>query len=78
MSLMGEVIHQVNHPPTHCKTTWVTSTTFWSSQLHTCCVRDMLQTSKDASNLIQIVVEKLLYFIRLGSSCRRPINQHFW
>ena len=50
---------------THCKNTWVISTIFWSSQLHACCVRDMLQTSKDASNLIQSVVEKLLYFVRL-------------
>ena len=61
----------------HCKNIWVTSSIFWSSQLHDCCVRDTLQTSKDASNLIQSVVEKLLYFVRLGSSCRRPINQHF-
>ena len=37
--------------------------------------RYMLETSKDDSNLIQSVVEKLLYF---GFSCRRPINQHFW
>ena len=37
-----------------------------------------LQTSKDASNLIQSVVEKLLYFTRLGFPYRRPINQHFW
>ena len=37
-----------------------------------------LQTSKDASNLSQSVVEKLLCFVRLGFSCRRPINQHFW
>ena len=52
----------------HCKNILVTSTIFWSSQLHDCCVRDTLQTSKDASNLIQSVVEKLLYFVRLGSS----------
>ena len=39
--------------------------------------RYTLQTSKDASNLIQSVVENLLHFVRLGSSCRRPINQHF-
>ena len=32
----------------------------------------------DASNLIQSVVEQLLYFVRLGFPCRRPINQHFW
>ena len=30
----------------HCKNVWVTSTIFWSSQLHACCVRDTLQTSK--------------------------------
>ena len=24
------------------------------------------------------IVEKLLHFVRLGSSCRRPIHQHFW
>ena len=51
----------------HCENIWVTSTFFWSSQLHACCVRDMLQASRDASNLIQSVVEKLLLFVRLGS-----------
>ena len=57
----------------HCKNIGVTSTEFWSSQLHACCVRDMLQTSKDASNLIQSlsVVEKLLLFVKSGS-CRKP------
>ena len=41
--------------------------------------RYMLQTSKDAFNLIQSVVEKLLYFVILGSSCRRyrPRTQAF-
>ena len=44
---------------------------FWSSQLHACCVRDTLQTSRDTSNSNQSlsVVEKLLPF---GSSCRKP------
>ena len=37
----------------HCKNIWVTSTILWSSQLHACCVRDMLQTSRDASNLVE-------------------------
>ena len=50
----------------HCKNIWVTSTIFWSSQLHACCVRDTLQTSRDASNLNQSVVEKLLHFVKLG------------
>ena len=41
--------------------------------------RYTLQTSKDGSNLIQSVVEKLLYFVILGSSCRRyrPRTQAF-
>ena len=41
---------------------WVTSTIFWLSQLHACCVCDTLQTSREATNLIlnQSVVEKLL------------------
>ena len=29
-------------------------------------------------NLNQSVVEKFLLFVELGSSCRMPINQHFW
>ena len=37
----------------HCKNILVTSTIFWSSQLHACCVRDMLQTSRGGSNLIE-------------------------
>ena len=37
----------------HCKSIWVTSTIFWSSQLHACCVCDhTLQTSREATNLI--------------------------
>ena len=57
----------------HCKNICVTSTIFRSSQLHACCVCDMLQTSKDTSNLIQSlsVVEKLLLFVKLGS-CWKP------
>ena len=57
----------------HCKNIWVTSTIFWSFQLHACCLRDMLQTSRDASNLIESlrVVETLLLFVKLGSSCRK-------
>ena len=35
------------------KNIWVTSTILWSSQLHACCVCDMLQTSRDAFNLIE-------------------------
>ena len=38
----------------------------------------MLQTSKDASNLSQSVVGKMLPFVRLVFLCRRPINQHFF
>ena len=51
----------------HCKNIWVTSTILWSSQLHACCVRDTLQTSRDASNLIESlsVVEMLLLFVNL-------------
>ena len=46
------------------------STILWSSR---CCVRDTLQTSRDASNLIESlsVVETLLLFVNLGSSCRK-------
>ena len=58
-----------------CKNIWVTSTIFWSCQLHACCVCDMLQTSRDASNLMQSlnVVEKLLLFVNLGSAYRKPL-----
>ena len=30
----------------HCRNIWVTSTKFWSSQLHACCVCDTLQNFK--------------------------------
>ena len=58
----------------HCINIWVTSTIFWSSQLHACCVHDTLQSSTDASNLIESlsVVETLLIFIKWRSSCRKP------
>ena len=48
---------------------------FWSSQLHVCCVRDTLQTSRDASSLVESlsVVETLLLFVKLESSCRKSI-----
>ena len=61
------------HTYLHCKNIWVTSTIFWSSQLHACCVHDTLQTSEDASNLNQSlrVIEKLLPQLR--SSYRKPI-----
>ena len=51
----------------HCKNTWITSTILWSSQLHTCCVHDMLQSPRNASNLKQglNIVEKLLPFVGL-------------
>ena len=57
-----------------CKNIWFTSTIFWSSQLHACCVCDTLQTSRNCSNLMQSldVVEKLLLFVNLGSACRKP------
>ena len=44
----------------HCKNIWVTSTIFWLSQLHACCVGDTLQTSREALILNQSVVGKLL------------------
>ena len=47
----------------HCKNIWVTSTLFWSSQLHACCVDDTLHNFKrDGSYLNQSlsVLEKLL------------------
>ena len=47
----------------YCKSAWVTSTIFWSSQLHACCVFDMLHVTNFTWNLIQSVVEKLLYFV---------------
>ena len=59
----------------HCTNIWVTSTILWSSQLQACCVHDTLQTSKDASNLTEsLIVEMLLIFVKLGSSCRKPSN----
>ena len=60
----------------HCKNIWVTSTIFWSPQLHTCCVTENIicTSGKDAYNLTPSVVDKLLPFVILGSSCRRPIN----
>jgi len=33
---------------------------------------------KNVYNLNQSVVEKFFLFVELGSSCRMPINQHFW
>ena len=50
----------------HCKNIWVTSTIFWSSQLHACCVLDMLQTSRNASNLIEnlSVVDMLSFLLK--------------
>ena len=36
-----------SHTTVHCKNIWVTSTIFWSSQLHACCVHDTLQTSRE-------------------------------
>ena len=44
-------IHTRTH---HCKNTWITSTIFWSSQLHACCVHDTLQTSLKASLAIWV------------------------
>ena len=62
-----------------CTNIWVTSTISWSSQLHACCVSGTLLTSSnDAYNLTQSILEKLLPFVILESSCRRHINQHFW
>ena len=31
----------------HCKNVWVTLTVFLASQLHACCVRDILQNFKE-------------------------------
>ena len=55
-------VHAQTTTCTHCKSIWITSAIFWSSQLHACCVCDTLQTSREATNLIlnQSVVEKLL------------------
>ena len=69
------IILQVNlYAP--CKNIWVTSAIFWSSQLHAYCVCDKLQTSRNASielNQSLSAVEKVLPFVELGSSCKRPI-----
>ena len=53
---------------------------------HLCCMPVVyvthytIQTSKDASNLVQSVVEKLLYFVRLEIRIflQKAINQHLW
>ena len=37
---------QFDNRTIYCKNVWVTSTIFWSSQLHACCVRDTLQNFK--------------------------------
>ena len=50
----------------HCKNIWVTSTIFWSSQLHACCVHDTLQNFKRMLPICLSVVEKLLS--QIGSS----------
>ena len=60
---------------------WVTSTIFWSSQVHACCVHDTLKKlQKNASYLNQslCILEKLLS--QLGSSYRKPIAiwLHSW
>ena len=70
----GSHLHACSKKHAHCKNIWVTSTILWSSQLHACCVRDMLQTSRNASNLVESlwVVETLLLFVKLGSSCWKP------
>ena len=44
----------------HCKKIWVTSTIFWSSQLHACCVCDTLQNFSFLLNQSLSVIEKLL------------------
>ena len=62
----------------HCTNVWVTSTMFWSSQLHACCVCDTLQTSKGIF-LFESKVEKLLP--QWGSSYKKPaiaIWLHTW
>ena len=51
----------------HCKKIWVTSTIFWSSQLHACYVCDTLQNFKTMLPIYESklsVVEKLLSQIR--------------
>ena len=66
LSLTVSHLH-VNNKQVGCKNT---SSIFWSSQLHACCVYDTLQTLRDTSNLIQSlnVVEKLLLYVKLGSA----------
>ena len=71
--MTNDVIEMQMSKTLHCKNIWATSTIFWSSQLHACCVRDTLQTSRNASNLIESlnVVEKLLLLVKL-EPCRKP------
>ena len=59
--------------PIHCKNIWVTTTIFWSSQLHACGLYGILQNFKR-----MLVVEKLLS--QLGSSNRKSIAiwLHSW
>ena len=66
--MLKHVLEHVGGRWAHCKNIWVTSTIFWSSQLHPCCVRDTLQTSRETTNLIlnQSVVEKLLPLLILS------------
>jgi len=67
------------HTPIHCKNVWVTSTMFWSSQLHACCVRDTLQTSKGIF-LFESKFEKLAPSL-MRSSYKKPaiaIWLHTW
>ena len=48
------------------------------SCMHTCCVSETLYELHQGMLLKVQLHEKLLLFAILGSSCRKPINQHFW
>ena len=52
----GQSVRRLNTPSKEShtvKTFGLLQPLLWSSQLHACCVRDMLQTSRNASNLIE-------------------------
>ena len=74
------IYYQVEHKNSNslqcAKKLEVTSTMFWSPQLHSFCVCDM-RSSTSAYSLNQSIVEKLPSFVKLVSPFRKPINQHF-
>ena len=58
--------HKVKADLHYCKNIWVTSTIFWSSHAVACllCMTNFKR--------VESKVEKLLLFVKLGSSCRKP------